>query len=296
MRLSTLLVIVLIVVVIAAASYFSRTSARKQVTVGVEDAKAEARRWIERLGGQVLSLDGKDNAAARQALADASERYTAAGAQIEQATTARQAQLAQHTAYEGLYYVRAARTTLGLDPGPDVPPIPGQAQAGAVTEDKKVEVAGRGYEASPNPSDGTPHYYPGGLVAGRPVPRGWYSEPWWRSALTAGVWGAGSYLVASSLFAGMAGIGGWGGYYGDGYNEGIDGGDVSGDGSDGNGGPDGADGGYDNGGGDSGDGGDWGGADGGGGDWGGGGGDWGGGGGFDGGGFDGGGFDGGFEI
>ncbi len=275
---STLLVIVLIVVVVAAASYFSRTNTRKQVTVGVDDAKAEARRWIERLGGQVLSLDGKDNAAAKQALADASERYTAAGSQIEQATTARQAQLAQQTAYEGLYYVRAARTTLGLDPGPDVPPIPGQAQAGAVTEDKKVDVQGHGYQASPNPSDGTPHYYPGGLVAGRPVPRGWYSEPWWRPALTAGVWGAGSYLVASSLFAGMAGIGGgWDGSYNDGYTDGY----GAGDGADG---ADGSDGGYDSGS-DSGDSGDWGGGDGAGGDWDGGGGDWGGGG-FDGGGFD----------
>lgn len=239
---STFLVIVLIVVVVGTAAYFSRTNTRKHVTVGVDDAKAEARRWIERLGGQVLSLDGKDNAAAKQALADASERYTAAGSQIEQATTARQAQLAQHTAYEGLYYVRAARTTLGLDPGPDVPPIPGQAQAGAVTEDKKVDVEGRSYQASPNPSDGTPHYYPGGLVAGRPVPRGWYSEPWWRPALMDGVWGAGSYLVASSLFAGMAGIGGW-------------------DGPDSNG-ADGIDGGYDNGG-DSDDRGDGGGFDGG---------------------------------
>lgn len=298
---STLLVIVLIVVVVAAAAYFSRTNTRKQVTVGVDDAKAEARRWIERLGGQVLSLDGKDNAAAKQALADASERYTAAGSQIEQATTARQAQLAQHTAYEGLYYVRAARTTLGLDPGPDVPPIPGQAQAGAVTEDKKVDVQGHDYQASPNPSDGTPHYYPGGLVAGRPVPRGWYSEPWWRPALMAGVWGAGSYLVASSLFAGMAGIGGgWDGSYNDGYTDGYAAGDGAdgADGSDGDGGTDGADGGY-SGGGDSGDGGDWGGADGGGGDWGGadGGGDWGGGGGdWGGGGGDGGGFDGGFDF
>ncbi|MGI8414616.1 MAG: hypothetical protein ACR2P2_00080 [Nakamurella sp.] len=257
---STLLVIVLIVVVVGAAAYFSRTNSRKQVTIGVDDAKAEARRWIERLGGQVLSLDGKDNAAAKQALADASERYTAAGSQIEQATTARQAQLAQHTAYDGLYYVRAARTTLGLDPGPDVPPIPGQAQAGAVTEDKKVDVEGRSYQASPNPGDGTPHYYPGGLVAGRPVPRGWYSEPWWRPALMGGVWGAGSYLAASSLFAGMAGIGGWDGPDSNGAG-GIDGGYGNGGNSDDSGNSD--NGGNSDSGGDSGESGDGGGFDGG---------------------------------
>ncbi len=281
---TTLLIIVLIVVLIGIASRYSRTSTRRATSVNLDDAKAEARRWIERLGGQVLSLDPKDNPAAKQALADASERYNAAGSQIEQATSARQAQLAQHTAYEGLYYVRAARTTLGLDPGPEIPPIPGQAQAGAVTEDREVAVEGHGYEASPNPGDRTPHYYPGGMVAGRPVPRGWYSEPWWRPALVAGAWGVGTYLVASSLFGGMAGIGGnWDGSYSDGYQDGANA--DGGDGYDSNG--DG--GGYDGGGYDGGDSGgyDGGSADFGGGDFGGGGGDFGGGGGdFGGGGGD----------
>jgi len=54
--------------------------------------------------------------AARQALADAAERFTAAGAQVDQATSEQPYRLAQQTAYEGLYYVSAARTALGLDP------------------------------------------------------------------------------------------------------------------------------------------------------------------------------------
>nr|WP_281361956.1 hypothetical protein [Nakamurella aerolata] len=266
---------------VVVAIYFTQNRGRRASATSVEDAKAEARRWIERLGGQVLNLHGGDNGAATQALADASERYTAAGSQIEQATTVRQAQLAQQTAYEGLYYVRAARTSLGMDPGPEVPPMPGQAQAGAVTEDRRVDVEGRQLEASPSPSQRTQHYYPGGMVAGKPVPRGWYSEPWWKPALVAGAWGVGGYLLASTLFAGMAGMGGgWNadGSYSDGYADGQAAADGSGDGGDAGG-----DAGADAGGADGG--GDWG-ADGGGG-WGGdGGSDWGGDFGGDGGGFD----------
>ena len=56
----------------------------------------------------MLNLTGTDDAS-KQALADASERYTAASSQIDQATTAKQALLAKESAIEGLYYTRAAR-------------------------------------------------------------------------------------------------------------------------------------------------------------------------------------------
>ncbi|MFC4942368.1 hypothetical protein [Pseudonocardia sp. GCM10023141] len=225
----------------------------------LDDARSEARRWVERLGGQVLSLTGTDDAS-RQAIADAAERYTAAGSQMDQARSVAQARQVTETAYEGLYYVRAARTAMGIDPGPELPPLPGQERAGAVTEARDVQVEGHSYSASPSPSDRNQHYYPGGTVAGRPVPQGWYSEPWWQSALVAGAWGVGSALLFSSMFSGMAGVA-----YADGMS-GYDGGwGDSGWG--------------DSGAGDSG--GDWGGGDPGsgdvGGDWGGGGGDWGGG-------------------
>ena len=82
-------------------------------------------------------------------MADASERFNAAGVQVEQAKSVQQYRLAQQTAYEGLYYVRAARTSLGLDPGPELPAIPGQQQAGVVSEDRSVTVEGHDYEASP---------------------------------------------------------------------------------------------------------------------------------------------------
>ncbi|HEX3590174.1 MAG TPA: hypothetical protein VHV74_11115 [Pseudonocardiaceae bacterium] len=258
-----IIVVVVLVVILGTVTARNRANAQAQQ---LADAKAEARRWVERLGGQVMNLVGT-NEAAKQAVADAAERYTAAGSQMEQTTTARQAQLTTRTALEGLYYVRAARVAMGLDPGPELPESPDQRGAGQVDERRAVSVDGHDYEASPSPTDATPHYYPGGRVAGRPVPQGWYSEPWWRSALTAGAWGVGSFLVFDALFSGMGGI-----PDAQAWEQGYDAGqaDAMGDGGGDQGGDMG--------------GGDWGGGDQGG-DWGGGGdmggGDWGGGGGFD---------------
>ncbi|EKF23017.1 hypothetical protein C731_3022 [Mycolicibacterium hassiacum DSM 44199] len=202
-----LLVLVLVAVVVLGAVVYGamKTSAQRNA-VALADAKADARRVIDRLGGQVLNLTGTDEAS-KQALADAAERYTAAGSQIEQATTVKQAQLAKESALEGLYYVRAARLAMGMDPGPDLEPLAGQRQAGVVTEERRVNFEGREIEASPTPSKRTPNYFPGGRVAGRPIPAGWYSEPWWKPALVAGAWGVGSVLLFDALFSGMHGTG-----------------------------------------------------------------------------------------
>jgi hypothetical protein len=228
--------LVLIIVVIAAiglAVYSSSKASGRRSAASLADAKADARRLIERLGGQVLNINGTDDAS-KQAMADASERYTAASSQIDQATTARQAALAKESAVEGLYYVRAARTAMGMDPGPELESLTGQRSAGTVTEDRRINFEGREIEASPTPSERTPNYYPGGRVAGRPVPGGWYSEPWWKPALVAGAWGVGSVFLFSALFSGMGGVG----YDAQGFESGHgDGGDAGG-----------ADGGYDGGG------------------------------------------------
>ena len=202
----------------------SRASGTRSAA-SLADAKADARRVIERLGGQVLNLTGSDSAS-QQALADASERFTAASSQIDQATTAKQAMLAKESAIEGLYYVRAARTAMGMDPGPELETIAGQKSAGTVTEDRRVQFEGREIEASPMPSQRTPNYYPGGRVAGRPVPAGWYSEPWWKPALRAGAWGIGSVLLFDAMFTGMSGVGysaaGFENGYGSGFDQGFD--------------------------------------------------------------------------
>ena len=175
----------LVVVAIIAGGFWLVRQQQATKTRELDDAKADARRWVERLGGQVLNLVGT-NDAAKQALADAAERYTAAGSQMDQARSAAQARGVTETAYEGLYYVRAARSAMGLDPGPELPPLPGQERAGAVTEDREVDVEGHRYGASPNATGRNTHYYPGGTVAGRPfraagIPNRGGGRPWSRA-------------------------------------------------------------------------------------------------------------------
>ena len=223
--------ILLVVGVVLVGVTAARNNAGRRRTQ-LDDAKADARRWVERLGGQVMSLTGTTTAA-QQALADAAERYTAAGSQMDQAATVEQCKLVTKTALEGLYYVRAARVAMDMDPGPELPVDPESARAGAVTENRRVAVEGHNYAASPDASQGTPYYYPGGRVAGRSVPRGWYSEPWWRPALVAGAWGVGSMLLFSAMFAGMAGVASadaWAaGYDAGAADAGGDAGDMGGD-------------------------------------------------------------------
>src|SRR4051795_5756772 len=151
-----LVLIILVVAAIGLAVYGSSKASGNRNAASLADAKADARRLIERLGGQVLNLSGNDDAS-KQALADASERYTAASSQIDQATTAKQALLAKESAMEGLYYVRAARVAMGMDPGPELESLSGQKTAGTVTEDRRVNFEGREIEASPNPTERTPN-------------------------------------------------------------------------------------------------------------------------------------------
>src|ERR1044072_1809918 len=116
---TVVVLIALVLAVVALGTTFARNQANAKQQ-RLEDAKAEARRWVEPLSGQLMNLTGTE-AAPKQALADAAERYTAAGSQMEQASTAEQCRLVTKTAMEGLYYVRAARTAMGLDPGPELP-------------------------------------------------------------------------------------------------------------------------------------------------------------------------------
>ncbi len=231
----SLVLLVVLVGGVAGGGVLWQRSRQQRAARQLADAREEAQRWYERLGGQVMNLAPNDDAAVKQALVDAGERYNAAGSQLERSTTARQFELAGYTALEGLYYARAARTAMGLDPGPELPPMPGQRNAGTLTKDREVEVQGHAYKASPRPGGETPYYYPGGMVAGRPVPGGWYSEPWWKTALVAGAWGVGSVLLFDALFSPAFGAGGYDSGFADGveYADDHDGGDGGGDGGDG---------------------------------------------------------------
>ncbi|MCT9075022.1 hypothetical protein [Streptomyces fulvoviolaceus] len=146
--------------------------------VSEPDAHAEARLWVERLGGSLSTVDAAGDEAAAQALADAGERYRAAQGQLDAAEYG----LVTRTALEGLYYVRGARTVLGLDPGPALPDL-GTAQVTA--RDGRVTVDALTYAVSNRRGGATPYYYPGGVVGGRRIPGGWYSSPWWKPVLVA---------------------------------------------------------------------------------------------------------------
>ena len=224
-----LLLLVLIIVIVLAIIVATRRSGATRAQGRLEDARAEAQRWYERLGGQVLNLHG-DDPAARQALADAGERYNAAGGQLQQAKSVRQFELARESALEGLSYVRAARTAMGIDPGPELPPLASAQGAGQITREREVNVQGHHYKAGPQPGAETPYYYPGGRVQGRPVPSGWYSTPVWKTALGAGAGVLGGMLIFDALLS--PGFGDMG--YGDGYQDGVQdaaGGDFGGDAS-----------------------------------------------------------------
>ncbi|SED62451.1 hypothetical protein SAMN05216489_03952 [Streptomyces sp. 3213] len=172
------------------------------------DAGAEATRWVERLGGSLSTLDAGGNSAARQALADAAERHRAAEGQLATAYSPMQYGLVTQTAIEGLHHIRTARAALGLDPGPA---LPEQGAGGG-----QVTVGGQTYTAAAQPGANTPYYYPGGVVNGRSMPGGWYSTPWWKTALVAGAAGVGGMLLADALFDGFHHHGPGGGMFGGG--------------------------------------------------------------------------------
>ncbi|MFI6623562.1 hypothetical protein [Streptomyces sp. NPDC050528] len=171
------------------------------------DAGAEATRWVERLGGSLSTLDAGNSTAARQALADAAERHRAAEGQLAVAYSPMQYGLVTQTAIEGLHHIRTARSALGLDPGPE---LRAQGAGGQVT------VGGQTYTASAQPGASTPYYYPGGVVNGRSMAGGWYSTPWWKTALVAGAAGVGGMLLADALFDGFHHHGPHGGLFGGG--------------------------------------------------------------------------------
>ena len=212
---SVLLILGIVIVVLLVILLVRRSGAASQQT-RLEDARAEAQRWYERLGGQLMNLHGNDDAA-RQALSDAGERYNAAGGQMQQANTVRQFELARESALEGLQYVRAARVAMGIDPGPDLPALASAQGVGQLTKEREVSVQGHHYKAGPQPGADTPYYYPGGRVQGRPVPAGWYSTPVWKTALGAGAGVLGGMLIFDALLS--PGFGDMG--YGDGFSDGY---------------------------------------------------------------------------
>lgn len=219
---------------------------------------ADVQSLLDRLGHDVRSLEVGDDAVSRQAMADASERYSTATGLLERARSQDQLRTAWLASVEGLHATRLVRGRLGLDQGPAPALPPGTGPQ--LQQKSRVEVDGREHVGAPGYEPGYSHWFPGGQYGGRYVPGGWYAQPFWPDSLMLGIlsgWALGS-LMTGGLYGGMYGDAG----YGDGGAGGGESGDWGG-GGDGGGGWDG--------------GGDWGGGGGGWGDSGGGGGDWGGG-------------------
>jgi hypothetical protein len=231
-------------------------SRRRRKQRELADARAAVMPYYDRLAHEVNTLNAGDDAVARQALADASERYTSAGSQMATADSIAQWASVRRTVLEGLEAAQAARRSLGVEPGPTLPPIE-EPRGEQLTGERTVDVQGKQYRGYPEYTPGAPYYFAGGGG----YPGGWYTFPFWETLLI------GSVLSGGWGFGG----GGYGAGYDSGYASGYDAGQGAGD--DGSGGSSG-----------------W--TDGGGGDFGGGwsGGDFGGGGGDFGGGGDGGGF------
>ena len=171
----------------------------------LEGRRAEVMSLYDRLGADVQNLDTRDDKVARQALADASERYTATGSLLSHADTVGEYEAARRTALEGLYAARTARTALGLDPGPELPSLsPNSAER--LTEERDVTVEGKTYRGYPEYTPGAPHYYGGGGG----YASGWYSFPFWETL-----------LIGSMLGGGFGGFGGGGGFE-SGYDHGFE--------------------------------------------------------------------------
>ena len=160
-----------------------------------EGLRAEVEQLYNRLANDVLTLDARDNEVAKQSLADAGERYNATGAALATADSPAEFAAARRSAVEGLSAARAARTALGLDPGPEVPVAYGGGPQ--LSADRQVQFGGQTYEGSPSYQPGRPHYFGGGTVGGQPVPGGWYSGRFWEP-----------FLLGSILTGGMGGMGG----------------------------------------------------------------------------------------
>lgn len=150
-----------------------------------EQDRADVESLYDRLAGEVSTLDPGDDPIAKQALADAAERYSATGAAMADADTAGEWAAARRTAVEGLTAARLVRKQTGLDPGPEIPPPPGHGPQ--LTAAQTVQVGDQSYHGTPAYEPGNAHYYGGGTVGGQSVPGGWYPSRFWDGLIFGGI-------------------------------------------------------------------------------------------------------------
>jgi hypothetical protein len=165
---------------------------RRKDKQAIPDARADIQPYYDRLAADVGSLlqPGKDPAA-RQALADASERFNSTGSQLASPTSLAQIGGARRSVLEGLQSARTARAVLGIDLGPDLPPLV-ESKAPQLSKHQQIDVCGQRVAGHAAYTPDAPHFFAGGggYAAGR------YTMPFWETLLVAEAlspgWGSGS--------------------------------------------------------------------------------------------------------
>ncbi|MEP6853735.1 MAG: hypothetical protein ABJA87_13945 [bacterium] len=191
----------------AGGGYYALRKRRRQ-RQALQAAGDNVTPYYDRLANEVNTINPAGDPKARQAMADASERFTAAGSIMASATTVEQWAAARRATLEGLQAAKLARTTLGLPEGPEIPPID-EPRGERLTSAQEVTVGNQRVQGYPDYQPGAPYYYGGGAGYGA----GWYSTPFWETL-----------LIGSVLTGGLGGFGGgWGGGgYGYGYGSGYE--------------------------------------------------------------------------
>lgn len=170
-------VIAFLVVALAAGGFIVNRK-RRQKQDQIRDRRAEVTTLYDRLGSEVQQIDAGDSLIARQAIADASDRYSAAGNVLSTADTDGDFDEARRACLEGLVAARVARVEMGLDEGDPIPKFDA-ATGEQLTEERDIRVGEQVYHGYPSYVPGSPLYYAGG----QGVPGGWYSVPFWETVL-----------------------------------------------------------------------------------------------------------------
>jgi hypothetical protein len=230
------------VAVVGGGAWWAVSSRRKRQAAAQaqEDARADVESLYGRLGSDVSLLSGGDDEVARQALADAAERYNATGALMSTADSPAEWAAARRTAIEGITAARVARQRLGLDLGPPVPELVATG-APRLEEPAAVQVGEEVHEGSPSYEPGRPHWFEGGYAGTTVIPSGWYARPFWQdllldAALSRSRYGAGYDGPYGGFGGGIAGGVGGGSSWTGGRRRGWSGGGFGGLGRRGGGG------------------------------------------------------------
>lgn len=179
------------VVGLAAIAYYV-VRKKKQKEISLRGRRAEVSELYNRLADELPRLgtatERSANPAAGQALADAAERYDAAGGILSAAETDSDLDAARAACIEGLTATRFVRRVVGMKPGGDLPALD-KARAQRLARARRVRVGDETYDGYPDYTPGAPRYFRGDQSA----PAGWYAVPFWESEFIGTTLGGGLF-------------------------------------------------------------------------------------------------------